>query len=386
MGDANGDRVVDMADPACALGNYLYVGPCADGERPPADVNCSGRVSPGDARCIHLRVLDGSCDFCAGPNVIESATAVIPVVNVRAQWFADDTLHVRLSVAGVPSFQAFGFRCSSEAEYAKATPIGATIHFDELGQGPYPGYMMVGGYALAGVPANSPVDFIELSFQSRYWFEAFIYVGQFVDDLAGAPPLIIWIGDTVPVLISRFEAVPVERGIEVRWQLQSDEAMESFTLYRRDDGAALPRVIARGPVQSMSQSYLDESVEGGKTYHYELLVKTVDGDEFRSPVVTVSTRSLGVVLGQNHPNPFNPQTVIPYELPASSRPERVRLWILDTAGRIVNTLVDEKQGGGSYRVVWEGKDARGQAVASGVYFYVLDVGGERRTRKLVLLK
>lgn len=93
-----------------------------------------------------------------------------------------------------------------------------------------------------------------------------------------------------------------------------------------------------------------------------------------------------LALHQNYPNPFNPQTTISYELPAAARPERVRLRIVDVAGRVVRTLVNENQPGGSYRATWQGKDDRGESVSSGVYFYVLDAGGERRTRKLVLLK
>jgi flagellar hook assembly protein FlgD len=64
----------------------------------------------------------------------------------------------------------------------------------------------------------------------------------------------------------------------------------------------------------------------------------------------------------------------------------VRLWILDVAGRIVRTLVDETQGAGPHEAIWDGKDDRGGPVSSGVYFYVLDADGDRRTRKLVLLK
>ena len=154
-------------------------------------------------------------------------------------------------------------------------------------------------------------DFIELAFFASHWLDRNVYVSFFVDDLADANPLVIDLGGggELPVLISRFDAIPVDRGVEVGWKLQSDEALESFTLYRRDDGAALPVVIAHGPVEATSQTYLDESVEGGKTYHYELLIRTVDGDEFRSPIATVSTQSRGLVLGQNHPNPFNPQTM-----------------------------------------------------------------------------
>jgi flagellar hook assembly protein FlgD len=64
----------------------------------------------------------------------------------------------------------------------------------------------------------------------------------------------------------------------------------------------------------------------------------------------------------------------------------VRLTIVDVAGRRVRTLVDEQQSAGSREAIWTGRDDTGSPVSSGVYFYVLDVGKERLTRKLVLLK
>ncbi len=102
--------------------------------------------------------------------------------------------------------------------------------------------------------------------------------------------------------------------------------------------------------------------------------------------VDVRPVAAGVVLNQNHPNPFNPQTTISYELPASASQARVRLWVLDISGRVVRSLVDEDQTGGAYEVRWDGRDDDGAGVSSGVYFYVLDAMGERQTRKLVLLK
>jgi hypothetical protein len=91
-------------------------------------------------------------------------------------------------------------------------------------------------------------------------------------------------------------------------------------------------------------------------------------------------------LGRNHPNPFNPQTIIPYGVPASGAPVRVRLVIYDALGREVRTLVDEHQVGGFREVIWKGDDRHGARVPSGVYFCVLQAGNERRTQKLVLLK
>ena len=93
-----------------------------------------------------------------------------------------------------------------------------------------------------------------------------------------------------------------------------------------------------------------------------------------------------LALHQNFPNPFNPQTTIAYDLPTTTTTERVRLRVVDVSGRVVRTLVDEDQPGGSYRVRWEGKNDRDEVVSSGIYFSVLDARGSRQTRKLVLLK
>jgi hypothetical protein len=306
------------------------------------------------------------------------------VVSVSTTWEWNDTVYVRLSVSGVPSLEAFGFTVASIGSRVRAVRRGATNDFVGLRTNSSPGVAMVGGYSLSGADAGAPVDFIDLLFYAYYPYE-YAVVTDFVDDLAGANPLSFYVsGNGIPVLITRFDAAAVEDGVEVRWELQSDEAMESYTLYRREEGEALPVAIAQGP--ATSHTYLDTSVEGGKTYHYELVIRAVAGGEFRSQIATVSTGTLMLSLGQNQPNPFNPQTTIPYDIPPSDTRERVRLWILDISGRVVATLVDDEQGGGSYRVTWQGQDNRGEAVSSGVYFYVLDVGGQRRTKKLVLLK
>ncbi len=89
-------------------------------------------------------------------------------------------------------------------------------------------------------------------------------------------------------------------------------------------------------------------------------------------------------LGQNYPNPFNPTTTIRY---ATRTRGHVTLRVYDIAGRLVATLVDEIQApGNDHRVVWNGRNRRGQPVAAGVYFYTLSAPGYEASRKLVLLK
>jgi hypothetical protein len=89
------------------------------------------------------------------------------------------------------------------------------------------------------------------------------------------------------------------------------------------------------------------------------------------------------VLEQNHPNPFNPSTVIGYEIASDAN---VTLAIYDVTGKLVRTLVNEFQMKRAYNVTWDGRDNMGTPVASGAYFYRLETPTFTETRKLLLLK
>ena len=88
-------------------------------------------------------------------------------------------------------------------------------------------------------------------------------------------------------------------------------------------------------------------------------------------------------LEENYPNPFNPFTEIAYSLP---RQAHVTLTVYDTAGREVDRLVSASQPAGRYQVRWDGTDAQGAPVRSGVYFYRLATEDWRETQSMVLLK
>ncbi len=94
--------------------------------------------------------------------------------------------------------------------------------------------------------------------------------------------------------------------------------------------------------------------------------------------------SIGARLLAVFPNPFNPTTTIRFEL---DRPASVRLSICDVGGREVRTLVEGAVDAGDHAVAWNGADADGGRVASGVYFVRMSVDGVApQVRKLVLLK
>ena len=93
-------------------------------------------------------------------------------------------------------------------------------------------------------------------------------------------------------------------------------------------------------------------------------------------------------LGQNFPNPFNPETWIPYQL---ARPSYVTIRIYRTTGELIRTLDLNHKEAGFYTdrakaAYWDGMDDAGQRVSSGVYFYTIQADGFAATRKMLLRK
>ncbi|MFQ5639867.1 MAG: M6 family metalloprotease domain-containing protein, partial [bacterium] len=88
-------------------------------------------------------------------------------------------------------------------------------------------------------------------------------------------------------------------------------------------------------------------------------------------------------LFQNYPNPFNPTTTIEYQLPKSAR---VTLLIYNIRGQQVRTLVDEEKPAGIFKANWNGEDAFGRRVASGIYVYQIRAGDFVSSKKLILMR
>jgi hypothetical protein len=93
-------------------------------------------------------------------------------------------------------------------------------------------------------------------------------------------------------------------------------------------------------------------------------------------------------LSANYPNPFNPETWIPYQLAEDTR---VTVQIYDIGGKLVRALPLGLKPAGFYltpgrAAYWDGRTQFGEGVASGVYFYTLEAGDFRATRKMVLKK
>lgn len=104
-----------------------------------------------------------------------------------------------------------------------------------------------------------------------------------------------------------------------------------------------------------------------------------------TPTPVGDTPAAGIVLEQNAPNPFGSTTRIAFGVDANA-PARVSLEIFDAAGRRVRALVTDEAVSGQQTVGWDGRDDRGQAVASGVYFYRLTAPHGVVTRRMTLIR
>ncbi len=96
-----------------------------------------------------------------------------------------------------------------------------------------------------------------------------------------------------------------------------------------------------------------------------------------------ANRPTAFILGQNHPNPFNPVTTIEYNLPFRAP---VTIEVFNTLGQKVRTLVNETKPAGQYRIEWDGHDNSGRMVATGVYLYRFNAGDVEQTRKMLFIK
>ena len=177
---------------------------------------------------------------------------------------------------------------------------------------------------------------------------------------------------------------------DAKYDVNGDGTVNVFDLVEiianRDPGAAgAPTLFG----MKMSAAQIDSLQE-----QIDLLIATND----RSPAamrtliylqqLLVTARPEKTLLLANYPNPFNPETWIPYELATDTD---VRLTIYNTQGVVIRSLEFGHQSAGYYTgrdraAYWDGRNALGERVASGLYFYQLETDEMSLMRKMVILK
>ena len=156
-------------------------------------------------------------------------------------------------------------------------------------------------------------------------------------------------------------------------------------MYTKDQGTTWSTVMTPGQVTVRDLVFTDSTTgyavgDSGAVLKYSPEATDVEEIQPSTP------DAMG--LSQNYPNPFNPSTVINYALPVKST---VRLTIYNVLGQEVIRLADENQNAGYYAARWDGVNAAGNPVTTGLYFYKLEARGTdghtfTQVRKMLLLK
>jgi hypothetical protein len=176
-------------------------------------------------------------------------------------------------------------------------------------------------------------------------------------------------------------------GNDLSWTPADDPDFVSCQVYRgtSEDFATGPGNLLH---VTAAEQWTDAS--GGLEHHYKITAMDDAGNESdpASPTMITGAERPPIperyALYQNEPNPFNPTTVIRYDVPAGGG--HITLEVYDVAGRLVRTLIDSAHTAGEKRVTWDGRDNRGDSAASGVYFYRLKTPTYVKTLKMALLR
>ncbi len=305
--------------------------------------------------------------------------------------------------------------------YYNPVPIGAVVP-----PPPNPALNNTNSYGVvlvkAGVRCDLAVDMPSgtwwvLAYHSGAWHQAVPYPcggggggGCLLSDLSffdrGDVPVIISEGEgndpTLPVELSSFTATcTAAQFVSLSWVVQSETNLLGYNILRnKEEDLAAALTLNTEPISEgtaagtqISYSYLDEQVEPGSTYHYWLESVDLDGtshffgpvsvsisggDEEQVPEIPTTTTLLAAF-----PNPFSPNTTIPYVLKGGGD---VHIRVYDTRGRLVRSFSQPAQTAGYHKVVWDGRDENGRSVASGIYTYKMTSGKYTATRKFILME
>ncbi|HEY6502688.1 MAG TPA: DUF4082 domain-containing protein [Chitinophagaceae bacterium] len=208
--------------------------------------------------------------------------------------------------------------------------------------------------------------------------------GAFPNSNSGAPNY--WIDVrfqpdfSLPVTLNDIKAINTNNDIAVSWKTSSESNNKGFEIQRSNNGSdwyAIGFVNGAGEsTVTKNYSYTDKQLAPG-LYYYRLKQVDFDGRSKNSSVVTASVSGKGKVsLFQNYPNPFAQTTTIRFDLPTA---QKIRLSIVDMAGREVKVLANKQGEAGSHLVTLSSTGLSRQA-----YFIRLQTESAVLTNKILV--
>ncbi len=173
-------------------------------------------------------------------------------------------------------------------------------------------------------------------------------------------------------------------GVHVVWTLAEGSDDVQFFVSREEDGDGVFDELSGITIErdSLTYAFSDNTCLPNMSYRYLVEANYPTG---RAVLFYESVRTppLPFRLLQNAPNPFTSLTTIGYDVPGEAR---VTIDVYNVLGQRVARLVNAREPGGRHTIDWNGTDANGRPVSSGIYFYRIEWSGQALSRKMILLK
>lgn len=191
--------------------------------------------------------------------------------------------------------------------------------------------------------------------------------------------------NSTAVEVSAFEARGDADGVLLRWRASAALDDASFHVYRAaSPGDVVQRLTRSAPLTGGPDfEYRDADAEPGVTYVYRLGVLQGGVETSTGWVEGTRRGPYRFALGRPRPNPARHEAEIPFTLARSSR---VLLRIVDLNGRLVREIESASLGAGPNSIRWDGKDSRGRAASSGIYFAIVRAGSDEARARITLLR
>ncbi|MDZ4121705.1 MAG: FlgD immunoglobulin-like domain containing protein [Candidatus Cloacimonadaceae bacterium] len=208
---------------------------------------------------------------------------------------------------------------------------------------------------------------------------------------------------TLPVELSNLTAVySSQHYVQLSWITQSESELSGYYVYRSDMEYVSSAICISGLIgaqngsQTTHYSFTDMEISSGESYYYWLGAISLNGseelfgpifvsipqnEEEDAPEIPIHTR-----LRPVYPNPVNPhhkQVHLKYELRS---PELVKIAVYNLKGQAVRSYLIHHPKAGVYSIDFDGKDSRGNQLASGIYRCVMSAGSYRSSASFVIVK
>ena len=214
---------------------------------------------------------------------------------------------------------------------------------------------------------------------------------------------------SLPVVLSSFTVKGDLSGIILEWETKSEIENLGFEILRKaedqKDFFTIASYLTNDQLKGLGNStigqkyfYKDTRIDQKINYWYKLVDVDINGKRTEHGPLSILVGSGGsstlasfardqYYLFPNFPNPFNAGTYISFNLPENKIGDyKTRVIVYNMVGEEVRTLLNDDLSAGMHKIYWDGKNDRGNSLASGIYFYAIQTESFKQYRKMIMLK